>query len=158
MMRRLLSRLRRDEQGAAVIELALTAPILATMIIGVVDISNAYSRKLAIEQAAQRGVEKIMQTTEDGTVDTTARAEIVATAGVPDANVTMTDQLECTNKTSGVRTTKSASDDCDDATEYQARYILVTVTDEFSPMFPIKFGANANGKYPIKVRVGMRTQ
>jgi Flp pilus assembly protein TadG len=147
-----------DQQGTAVVELGLAAPILAVMLIGMVDLSNAYSRKLTIEQAAQRGVEKIMQTTEDGTVDTTARAEIVSAAGVPDANVTMTDNLECTNKSTGLRRVLTPDQDCDDATEYHSRYLLVTVTDEFSPMFPIKFGANSNGKYPIKVRVGMRTQ
>jgi len=157
-MLRLLRSTARDERGAAVIELGLAAPILACMLIGMVDISNAYSRKLTIEQAAQRGVEKIMQTTESGTVDATARSEIVAAAGVPDANVTMTDNLECTNKNTGVRRVLLSSQDCDDATEYHSRYLLVTVTDEFSPMFPIKFGANSNGKYPIKVRVGMRTQ
>ena len=54
-------RLLRDERGAAVIELALVAPVLALMVIGIVDISNAYSRKLALEQGAQRAIEKIMQ-------------------------------------------------------------------------------------------------
>ena len=57
-----------DEQGAAIIELALIAPIFALMAIGVVDMSNAYSRKLALEQGAQRAIEKIMQTTGDDTV------------------------------------------------------------------------------------------
>jgi len=54
-MIRLFRRLRSDERGAAVIELALTAPILATLVIGIVDISNAYSRQLSLEQAAPRG-------------------------------------------------------------------------------------------------------
>lgn len=155
----LLRNLRRDDRGAAVIELALAAPILATMVIGIVDISNAYSRKLALEQAAQRAIEKIMQTTDDDTVDTTVTKDIEEAAGVPTANITMTTKLFCTNRSSGAVTQKAAfTDDCDGATEWESRYIEITVVDEFQPMFPIKFGANAAGKYPIRVKVGMRTQ
>ena len=54
-------RLSQDEGGASIIELALVAPILATLLIGMVDLSRAYSRKLMLEQAAQRAIEKIQQ-------------------------------------------------------------------------------------------------
>lgn len=182
MMRRLLKRLRSDQEGAAIIELALAAPVLATLVIGIVDLSNAYARKLVIEQAAQRGLEKVMQTTENGRVDATAEAEIEAAANLQPEQVTLTVTQECTHKTTGVRrsltittpvvvtTTVTAvgeesfqeqvfdpGNQCL-GTEYRANYILVVAVDEFSPMFPIKFGANASGKYPIKVRVGVRTQ
>ena len=51
----------------SIIELALVAPILASLLIGMVDISRAYSAKLPIEQAAQRAIEKVQQTGERGT-------------------------------------------------------------------------------------------
>ena len=66
-----------EEDGAAVIELALIAPVLALTVIGIVDMSNAYSRKLALEQAAQRAVEKIAQTTETATVEATLANEAI---------------------------------------------------------------------------------
>ncbi len=182
MMRRLLKRLRSDQEGAAIVELALAAPLLATLVIGIVDLSNAYARKLNIEQAAQRGLEKVMQTTENGRVDATAEAEIEAAADLRPEQVTLTVTQECTHKTTGVRrslnitvpaavTTVVAAvgeesfieqpfdpaNQCS-PTEYRANYILVVAVDEFTPMFPIKFGANASGKYPIRVRVGVRTQ
>ena len=181
-MRRLLHRLRADQQGAALIELGLAAPILATFVIGIVDLSNAYSRKLTIEQAAQRGIEKIMQTTENGQVDATAEAEIEAAANLLPSQVTMTITQECTHRTTGVRrnltitapqvvTTEVAEvgeesyqaayfDPGNNCTsdEFRANYIVVEAVDEFTPMFPITFGANAAGKYPMKVRVGVRTQ
>src|SRR3954453_15243564 len=69
--------LRADVRGVAVIELALVAPILALTVIGIVDMSNAYSRKLALEQGAQRSIEKIMQTTQGETVDDTIKKEAV---------------------------------------------------------------------------------
>jgi Flp pilus assembly protein TadG len=62
-------RLLADARGAAVIEMALIAPVLALGVIGIVDVSNAYSRKLALEQGAQRAIEKIMNTTETSTVE-----------------------------------------------------------------------------------------
>ena len=77
MIRLAFPRLAADQGGAAVIELALIAPVLALTVIGVVDMSNAYSRKLALEQGAQRAVEKIMQTTETSTVENTLTTEAV---------------------------------------------------------------------------------
>src|SRR3982750_3480101 len=69
-------RLFANNRGAAVIEMALVAPVLALGVIGIVDVSNAYSRKLALEQGAQRAVEKIMDTTENTTVETTLANEV----------------------------------------------------------------------------------
>src|SRR5687768_7294573 len=66
MIRR-LSSLRRDERGAAIIELAIVAPVLALLTIGVVDMANGFATKLKLEQAAQRAIEKVMQTTGNGT-------------------------------------------------------------------------------------------
>src|SRR5690242_3818867 len=53
--------LRRDESGAALVELALTAPFFAALLIGIIDLSRAYSMKYKLEQSAQRAVEKIEQ-------------------------------------------------------------------------------------------------
>ena len=60
MMKR-LSSLARESAGSVIVELALIAPILATMLIGLVDLSTAYSDKLRLEQVAQRTIEKVMQ-------------------------------------------------------------------------------------------------
>src|SRR5690242_2997078 len=76
-MRFLPRKLLRSQKGAAIIELAMVAPVFALMTIGIVDMSNAYSRKLSLEQGAQRAIEKIMQTTQDDTVDDTLKTEAV---------------------------------------------------------------------------------
>jgi len=156
MIRSFLNRLRRDNRGVAIIELALYAPILATMTIGVVDISNAFGRKLALEQAAQRAIEKVMQTTGDNTVEAELTAEASAQAGVPnDANhVTVTYRLECDG------TYDSNYDDSCAVGQKEARYILVTVSDVYHPMFPMHFGdydSSVSG-YRVVARAGMRTQ
>jgi Flp pilus assembly protein TadG len=152
-MNRFLNRLRRDNRGVAIIELALYAPILATMTIGVVDMSNAFSRKLALEQAAQRAIEKVMQTTGDNTVEAEIIAEAADQANIPISQVTVSYRLEC-NGTHNSDYNASCADG-----EKEARYILIEVKDSYTPMFPIHFAAlDEDGTYHIAARAGMRTQ
>src|SRR5581483_3267691 len=99
----------RNDRGAAIIELALVAPVLALVVAGIVDLSNAYSKKLALEQGAQRAIEKIMNTTENATVESTLASEVqcqvngsTTTSGVttcntsPTQTITVTWRLDCT--------------------------------------------------------------
>ncbi len=154
-MRKFISQLKRDCRGVAIVELALYAPLLATMTIGVVDMSNAFGRKLALEQATQRAIERVMQTTSDTTVEETIKAEAADQADVPAEQVTVTFQLECDQE---------VQDDFDNDTcavgEDEARYLMVTVTDVYEPMFPVHFAgySSADGGYPIRATAGMRTQ
>jgi len=162
-MIKLLKSLRRDERGAVIIEFAFVAPVLALITIGVVDMSNAFGKKLMLEQAAQRSIEKIMQTTGELTVEQTVAAEAVCqyngtnangtckTAPITTDNVTVTHRLEC----DGVITT---SDDCGDD-ETESRWIQVTVRDAYEPMFPIHFaGVADDNKYHFQAVAGMRTE
>ena len=80
MISRLFRHFASDSRGTATIELAIFAPVLATMVIGVVDMSMAYGRKLSIEQAAQRSIEKVMQTTGSSTPDETIISEAATQA------------------------------------------------------------------------------
>src|SRR5690348_834651 len=112
---------RHDQRGAAIIELALVAPIFALMTIGIVDMSNAFSRKLALEQASQRAIEKVMQTTQLDTVEGTLKTEACDQVDGVDASgnckntpittndVTVTFRQECTDA-SGNMTTNIATD------------------------------------------------
>lgn len=169
-------RLAADDRGVAVLELALVAPVIALLIIGITDLSTAYSRKLALEQGAQRAIEKIMQTTDDTTVEATLKTEAVCqvngtnadgtckTSPITTANVTVTYRLECT--LGGVTTTQTNTDPvafdaltcATSATE--ARYITVDVTDKYTPKFPIHFAGfySADGTYHMSASAGMRTQ
>ncbi|WP_158581988.1 TadE/TadG family type IV pilus assembly protein [Sphingomonas edaphi] len=137
----------------ATIELALLAPMLAVLTIGVVDISNAFGRKLALEQATQRAVEKVMQTTVDDTVESVIKAEAAAQAGISEDNVTVTYQLECNQV---VQSDYEAS--CPSG-QKEARYLMVTATDRYTPMFSLHFSAiNADGTYHLTATSGLRTQ
>lgn len=152
MIKRILNATR-DQRGTATIELALFAPILATLVIGVIDMSMAFGRKLAVEQAAQRAIEKVMQTTGTTTPAATVIAEAADQADVPEENVTVTYRLECDEVK-----VDDYSASCADG-EYEARYIEVAVTDRYTPMFPLHFsGIKDDGTYHINATAGMRTQ
>jgi Flp pilus assembly protein TadG len=172
-----------DICGAAVIEMALVAPILALGVIGIVDVSNAYSRKLALEQGAQRAVEKIMQTTSYTTVENTLATEAICqvngttttTSGgtttttcnsspINSSNVTVTWRLHCVDSSGHVTeqtSTNSATFDtyvCPSGTASQAKYVQVALTDTYSPLFPIHFAAfnTSDNTYHLGAVAGMR--
>ena len=153
MILRLLARLKDDDRGAAIIELALVAPILATMTIGVIDLSNGFSRKLALEQAAQRSVEKVMQTTGEKSVDDTIKDEAAEAAGIPSDHVTVTYTLTC----AGVTQADYATECADDRTE--VRYTEVSLWDTYTPMIPVRMaGMQSDGSYRLTAVNGIRTQ
>ena len=153
----------RDHRGAAMIELAFVAPVIALLTVGVVDLSNGFGTKLRVEQAAQRSIEKVMQTTGVLTVENTIAAEAVCqyngtnndgtckTAPLTTADVVVTHRLECDNII-------TVAPDCL-PTQKESRWIQVTVATDYTPMFPLHFtGIAANGKYHIKAVAGMRTE
>ena len=167
-----------DERGAAVIEMAIVAPVLALGVIGVVDISNAYNKKLGLEQGAQRAIEKIMNTTETATVEDTLVEEVrcqvngsttangVTTCNTsPTQTITVSWRLDCTDG-SGTVTTETTEDSsvydawvCGVGTVSQARYVQVNVTDKYTPMFPVHFAGftSQDNSYHISATAGTRT-
>ena len=174
-MMRCIRNLAREERGAAVIELALIAPVLATLIIGVTDVSIAYGRRLELEQAVQRSIEKVMQTTGDTTVAGTIKKEAVcqingtnadgtcAAGRLTEGEVTVTYRLECVAGGAVVTTQSTGDADTFDAFtcapgQSEARYIMATAVDTYTPMFSIHFGTGANGVYDLSATAGVRVQ
>lgn len=171
MIRRLRT-LTADRRGAIIVELALVAPVLATMIIGVVDMSNAFSRKLALEQGAQRAIEMIMQTTNDKTVEGALKGEAVCqvngmtggvcnTAPITVTDVTVTYRKECTDSGGAVTSTSNIDPLIVDAVTCAvgpgSNFILVKVVDKYTPIFPWRFAAiDPDGTYHISATAGMR--
>ena len=153
----------REQRGAAVIELAIVAPVIALMTIGVVDLSNGFGTKLKLEQAAQRSIEKVMQTTGVTSVEDTIANEAICqvngtnadgsckTAPITATNVKVTHRLECNG-------TLSANMDCAEG-EVSSKWIQVTIWDDYAPLFPVHFsGIDAGGKYRIQASAGIRTE
>jgi len=155
MMRALLTRLARDERGASIVEMAMVAPVLATLFIGMVDVSNAYSMKLQLEQAAQRSIEKVMQYRTTYSTYTTLQNEAATAAGVSTAAVTVEYWHECNGVKQATYNTV-----CTGTTPTEARYISVEIDKNFTPRFGTRFfpGANADGSFTITAKAGIRTQ
>lgn len=155
-----LRQLLRDDRGASIIELAMVAPVFATMLIGATDLARAFSTKLQTTQAAQRSIEKVMQTSFQTSAVDTLKAEAAATAGVDPSAVTVDYWLQC----NGVRQTGTDKDAayngvCPNGQAY-ARYLQVEITKIYTPLFTrVKFAAaNADGTYTIRGKAGIRTQ
>jgi Flp pilus assembly protein TadG len=153
MFSRLIS-LCRSERGTAITELALAAPILAVLVMGVTDASMAFSRKLELEQGAQRAIEKQMQTTGDDTPEGTIKSEAAAQANVPADNVTVGYIRLCNGNRQTLHTTACT------ATQVTSLYLTVTVFDDFRPTFPLfDLGPKqADGTYRIVAKAGIRYQ
>jgi Flp pilus assembly protein TadG len=158
---RRLRTLVRDCRGASIIELALTAPFLASLIIGMVDISRGYSAKVQLTQAAQRAVEKAMQGKKETDLYDTLQAEAATAAGVATTAVTVKYWLECngvSKYTSAATMTADYDQVCPSGQTY-ARYVTVDITKAFTPMFSTRFaGANADGTYTLHGTAGIRVQ
>jgi Flp pilus assembly protein TadG len=168
----------RNDRGAAVIEMALVAPVFALVTVGIIDMSNAYSKKLALEQGAQRAIEKIMNTTEDATVESTLATEAVCqvngtttsngvttcnSSPITTSNVTVRWRLDCTvgsTMTSQSTTSSTTYDGYVTACAgTKAGYVQVTVTDTYTPLFPIHFASFNTGDstYHLSATAGTRT-
>ena len=154
MMLRLRSILR-DERGNSFIEMAFAAPLLATLLIGTVDISRAVATKVDVEQAAQRALERVQSKAEFKTSDIpdyVADAKDAAGAG---SSASVDAWLECNND--GVHLDFDTGT-CDSAAPY-ARYVQVNVTSSYQPLFGTRFFPGAsNGSVPVNGKAVVRVQ
>jgi hypothetical protein len=152
-MRRVIS-IWRDERGNSFLEMALAAPLLAALFIGMVDVSRAVSAKIDLEQAAQRAVERVQATEykSDEADDLQADAEAAAGSG---SSATVDDWLECNHD--GVHLDFD-TDSCSAGQSY-ARYVEVNVQKSFSPLYGSMFpGADTNGDVQVNGQATVRVQ
>ena len=155
-----LRNLAADDRGTSLIELALATPIFAAVLMGMVDLSRAYSERLQLEQATQRAIEKVFNNQTQSTSYNTLKAEAVSAAhdagytSVTAANVTIDYWLEC----NGVKQA-NYDDKCPDGQMY-ARYLNVAIQKKFVPNFGTKYfpGANSDGTFTLRSDAGIRTQ
>lgn len=153
----------RDEKGHSFLELGFVLPILASLLIGAVDISRAVSEKLAIEQAAQRTIEllQIKEFQFDATTDnrTIYQAEAAAAAGVATSAVTVNAWLQCNGTIQTPMDQSHYNGSCTTG-QVMARYVSVEIQKNFQPMFGTKYfpGANTNGTYTLRAKAGVRVQ
>lgn len=155
-----LRSLARDERGASLIEMGLMLPVLGSLLIGMVDISRAYSAKLQLEQSAYRAIEKVQQYNTNSSTYTTLQTEAASAAqaagftSVTTSDVTIDYWLECNGTRQADYNTPCSSG------QTYARWVTVDITAKFTPMFASSRwpGSNSDGTYTLHGQAGLRTQ
>ena len=150
-LRGLCRRLRRDDRGVAFVEFGLVVPVLALFVLAIVDLSTGLAQRFTMQAAVNRSLERLLVSrpsagANDSSVDYTfIRQEAATAAGVPLAQVTLTQYFLC----NGVRAAASATS-CPENQE-QARYLSLTVNKNFTSSFYL-------GTVPLSVTGSMRLQ
>lgn len=171
-MMRLAKSLLRDERAASIIEMGLLLPVMSTIVIGVADISRAYSQKLILEQAAYRAIEKVQQYQSTESTFNTLQNETASAAtdaGMSDVatkvsgnytNITVDYWLECNGTRQGNGTPGNGYDAVCSSGQTYARWVSIDATHKFWPMFASHLwpGSNADGSYTLHGRASLRTQ
>ncbi len=159
-----LRNLARDERGASIIEMALVAPFLATLVIGMIDISRGYSAKLQLEQVSQRTVEKAMQGMQgDDSTDIfeTLKAEAAEVAQVDPSAVEVRYWLECNGVSQNTSPSTMPADYekvCASGEVY-SRHLNVSIEKTYTPMFATRWlGSNSDGTFTLTGESGLRVQ
>jgi Flp pilus assembly protein TadG len=160
MMIRHLRELCRDTRGHSFLELGFALPIMASLLIGAVDISRGVSEKLATEQAAQRTIELLQLKDFVYTDRATYQAEAAAAAGVASSAVTVNAWLQCNGTIQTPMDQAHYDGTCSNSSDIMARYVTVEIQKTFTPMFGTKYfpGANVNGTFTLKAKAGVRVQ
>ena len=150
-----LRTLLRDQRGNSFVEMALVTPLLASLLVGMVDISRAVSAKVTVEQAAQRALERVQATDFKTSQMSDLETDAEAAAGTG-SQATADAWLECNHDGTHL---DYDTGDCGTGVSY-ARYVSMRVTDTFTPLFGTRFfpGANANGTVTVDGQAVVRTQ
>jgi Flp pilus assembly protein TadG len=143
-----------DQRGNSLVEMAFVAPLLAALMVGTVDISRAYSARVKLEQAAQRAIEKVQVSNYVETDNPTIESDAETAAG-NGSTATVTDWLQC-----GTSASKLAYTDACASGVAIARYVQVSITNTYTPMFGTRFfpGANPDGSVPLTAVAGVRVE
>jgi Flp pilus assembly protein TadG len=157
-MTRRLSSLWSDKRGNSFVEMGLIAPVLATLLMGAIDISRAVSAKVQAEQAAQRAIElaQVNGYSSGATLTSAVQTEAQTAAG-SGATASASAWLECNHDGSSQLDYDTGT--CPTGQAY-ARYVSVTVTNYYTPLFGTTLfpKANSDGTVTVKGYAELRTQ
>jgi Flp pilus assembly protein TadG len=152
-MTRRLATLWHDEQGNSFLEMALAAPLIASLFVGMVDVSRAVSAKVNLEQAAQRAVERVQATDFKTTYAASIKSDAEAAGGTGSA-ATVTYWLECNHD--GVHLDYETGA-CSTGQSY-ARYVNVSIQKAFTPLYGNMFPGATNGTVTVQGAAVVRVQ
>ena len=143
--------IRREERGTSVVEFALFAPILAALLLGITDLAMGYARKMAVEQAANRALERVQV----GSLMSSyafVQAEAASAAGVPVNQVAVDHWRECAGTRQGTVTGTCPSG------QERSIFVSVAITASYTPQFVHGVLPTVNGSVPITANASLRVQ
>lgn len=141
-------------EGAAVVEMALIAPLMAALMMGTVDTARYFAAGIKVQQAVNRSLEMSLMGGPTVAVSD-IQAQAADQAGVDVSAVTVTQTLKC----AGTVTTWTLT--CASGQE-TARYTQVSIATTFTPSFVLnsltQMYKSTNGNIPISVTGAVRIQ
>jgi Flp pilus assembly protein TadG len=152
-----------DERGVSVIELGFLAPILAFMMLGTVDLANGYTRKMRVETAVARAMEKaaVLSVQDDYTF---LKTEVTTALPSVTASTVTVDAYTLCDTTKAATFKSECGFRVDGTPEEIQRYVKLKVADRWRPLF--NYGAfgfylyktGSDGKVPLTVETQLRVQ
>lgn len=177
-----LSALHGDQRGTSVVELAIIAPFLSLLTMGIVDLSNGYSRRLQLTEAVSRTLEKLaaqdfevpadadLEDEEDEFEYLREDAAEAAGGGVTKEDVSVTKWLECDGVEQASFDSTCPPDasrpECEAANAdpalgclpVMARYIQIRIDTSYRPTFSSVVSPQADGTFPLSAEAAVRIQ
>ena len=136
-MRALLSRLCRDRSGNNMIELALVAPFIIAITLGVIDFGRGAHASMSLRSAARVGAEYVSRTGDLDKVTTV----VTAAAKLQPSSLVVTSNMFCECEGAGGTSSATCGTYCKDGT-IARRFISITTEQNFSTLFPYPFVDN----------------
>lgn len=153
-MTRIVFRIARNERGNAFVELGFLLPIFSALLVGMVDVSRAYSEKLRLTQAVQRSIEWAQVREFSATDVNTLKSNAAAHAGVTTSAVTVDYWLECNSAR------QASYDGTCTQDQTMGRFVNVQISKAFTPTFTSSHlpGVNSSGHMTLSSSAGVRVQ
>lgn len=136
--------LARCARGTAVVETALVAPVLAMMAVGIFEAGTMVQKQQELQSAANES-EAIILAAAAGTGVTSTKLKdmLVASTGLPAANITLAAKWRCNNATTLVDSAASCS-----SGQRAYEFVQATFTSSYTPTWA-SFGLGSAFNYSV---------
>lgn len=146
MMRKfdLLSRLRRDCQGTALIETAIVAPVLALMALGGFEASSMVARQTELQSAAAEAAAIVRSAPPETEADRTTIHDILAVStGLAAEAIVITETFRCGTAEEYTQDKTTCGSDA------VSTFVQIQINDSYEPHWT-QFGIGSAHQYNIK--------
>ena len=141
----------RCTRGTAVIETALVAPVLALMVVGIFETGTMVQKQQELQSAANESEAIILASSAgSGVTSTQLKSMLVASTGLPAANIQLAAKWRCNNAATMVSDPASCT-----SGQRAYQFVQATFTSRYTPTWT-KFGLGGAFDYSVvrTVQVG----